>query len=254
MEITAFKAFLIALVYYLGNSSWLFGVGYYTLYRPLVAGLIVGIILGDPVQGTIIGATINLMYVGFISAGGALPGDPALAGTLGTALAISSGLEPEAALALAVPLGLLGTLIWFGRMTLNSFFVHWVDKRAEEGDARGVSLLNMIPAQVFLFIISFIPVFLAVLYGPQAVESAIAFLGENVLSALMVVGGMMPALGIAMNLRAIFKGDNRAYFFLGFFLSIYLKLDVIGIAIFGAIAAFIHMTFKKDILESESNV
>lgn len=254
MEITAFKAFLIALVYYLGSSTWLAGVGYYTLYRPLVAGLVVGLILGEPVQGTIIGATINLMYVGFISAGGALPGDPALAGTLGTALAIGSGLEPEAALALAVPIGLLGTLIWFGRMTINAFFVHWIDQRAEKGDTRGVALLNMLPAQIFLFIISFIPVFLAVLYGPQAVESAIAFLGENVLNALIVVGGMMPALGIAMNLRAIFKGDNRAYFFLGFFLTIYLGLDVIAVAIFGAIAAFIHMTFKKDSLESESSI
>lgn len=253
MEITTFKAFLIAMVYYLGSSTWLFGVGYYTLYRPLVAGLIVGVILGDPVSGTIIGATINLMYVGFISAGGAIPGDPALAGTLGTALAIGSGLEPEAALALAVPIGLLGTLIWFGKMTFNSIFVHWIDKRAEEGDVRGVSLLDMIPAQIFLFVICFIPVFLAVLYGPQAVESAIAFLGENVLSALIVVGGMMPALGIAMNLRAIFKGDNRVYFFLGFFLSIYLGLDVIGIAIFGAIAAVIHMTFKKGDLESQGN-
>lgn len=254
MEITAFKAFLIAMVYYLGNSTWLLGVGYYTLYRPLVAGFVVGLILGEPVLGTIIGATINLMYVGFISAGGALPGDPALAGTLGTALAIGSGLEPEAALALAVPIGLLGTLIWFGRMTINAFFVHWIDKRAEKGDTRGVALLNMLPSQIFLFIISFIPVFLAVLYGPQAVESAIAFLGQNVLKALIVVGGMMPALGIAMNLRAIFKGDNRVYFFLGFFLTIYLGLDVIAVAIFGAIAAFIHMIFKKDSVESESGI
>ena len=252
--VNGFQAFLIALVYYLGNSTWVAGVGFYTLYRPLVSGLLVGLILGDPVSGTIIGATINLMYVGFISAGGSIPGDPALAGTLGTALALGSGLEPEAALALAVPIGLLGTLIWFGRMTVNSFFVHWIDKKAEEGDVRGVYILNMLPSQTFLFIISFIPVFLAVLYGPQAIESAIAFLGQNVLRALMVVGGMMPALGIAMNLRAIFKGDNRAYFFLGFFLSIYLGLNVIGIAIFGAIAAVLHMSFKRETAEPKENV
>jgi len=86
MHISFWQAFWIGIIYYLGNSTWLAGVGYYTLYRPLVAGTLVGLVLGDPVQGAIMGATINLIYLGFISAGGALPGDPALAGTVGTAL------------------------------------------------------------------------------------------------------------------------------------------------------------------------
>ena len=79
MHISFLQAVLISLVYYLGNGPWLAGVGYYTLYRPLVAGFLVGLILGDPVQGTIVGAAINLMYLGFISAGGSLPADPCLA-------------------------------------------------------------------------------------------------------------------------------------------------------------------------------
>lgn len=32
-----------------------------TINRPLVGGLVVGLILGNPVQGTIIGATINVI-------------------------------------------------------------------------------------------------------------------------------------------------------------------------------------------------
>ncbi|MGO0916101.1 PTS sugar transporter subunit IIC, partial [Clostridioides difficile] len=43
---------------------------------------VTGIILGDPVQGAIIGAGINMIYLGFISAGGAQMGDPAFAGYL----------------------------------------------------------------------------------------------------------------------------------------------------------------------------
>jgi mannose PTS system EIIC component len=245
MDISVLQAILVAFIYYLGNSTWLIGVGFYTVYRPLVAGFLVGIILGDPITGTVVGGTINLMYLGFISAGGALPGDPCLAGTVGTALAIASALEPEAALALAVPIGLLGTLIWFGRLTVNAIFVHWADSYAQKGDTRMVGFMNLVPPQIFLFIISFIPVFIASLYGPAAVEAAIGFLGKNVLHTLMVIGGMMPALGIAMNLRAIFKGDNRAYFFLGFFLTVYLKLDIVAVGAFGAIGAFIHMQFKQ---------
>lgn len=113
------QAVLLGIIYYLGNSSIIAGpVGYYSVYRPLVSGCLTGMILGDPAQGTMIGATINLMYVGFISAGGALPGDMCLAGILGAALGITGGLDTEAALAIAVPIGLIGTLLWFGRLTL----------------------------------------------------------------------------------------------------------------------------------------
>jgi len=89
------------------------------------------------VTGTIVGATINLMYIGFIAAGGALPGDPCLAGVLGTALAITSHLDTQAAVAIAVPLGLLGTLIWFGRLTISAFFAHRADKYAVEAARSG---------------------------------------------------------------------------------------------------------------------
>lgn len=245
MDISVFQAALIGIIYYLGPSTWLFGVGFYTVYRPLVGGFLVGLVLGDPVQGTIIGATINLMYLGFISAGASLPGDPCLAGTLGTAIAIASGIEAEAALALAIPVGMLGTLIWFAKMTVNAFFVHKSDKYAEEGNTKGVAFMDIFPPQIFLFIISFFPVFFAVLYGPTAVKSLLDFLGENVLHSLIVIGGMMPALGIAMNLKSIFKGDNKPYYFLGFLLSVYLKLDIVAIGLFGVIFAAIHMSLKK---------
>mgnify|MGYP002111888116 CR=1 FL=1 len=42
-------------------------------------------------QGAIIGAAIQLPFIAYISAGGAPPTDPGLAGTLGTALAMAAG-------------------------------------------------------------------------------------------------------------------------------------------------------------------
>lgn len=91
------QAFLVAMLYFLNTTPWPFGGmgNYATIYRPLVNGFLVGLILGDPVKGTIVGATINLMYLGFISAGGAMPSDMALAGILGTALAITGNMDPK---------------------------------------------------------------------------------------------------------------------------------------------------------------
>ena len=68
MKITLIQALLIGIVYYLGNigTPWLSLLGSISVvYKPLVAGTLVGFILGDPVQGCIIGAAINLPYVAF---------------------------------------------------------------------------------------------------------------------------------------------------------------------------------------------
>ena len=56
-----------------------------------------------------------------------MPADMALAGILGTAYAITGGLDADTALAIAVPLGLLGTIVWYLRMTIDSVFVHMGD-------------------------------------------------------------------------------------------------------------------------------
>ncbi len=60
MEISLFQAILLGIFACLGSFIPLAGypVGNYTIGRPLVGGLIVGIILGDVQTGIIIGAAI----------------------------------------------------------------------------------------------------------------------------------------------------------------------------------------------------
>lgn len=121
---SVFQAFLCGVVYFLAIGNLPF-VGLWSLQRPLVCGLITGIILGDPLTGAMTGASINLVYLGFISAGGSMPADMALAGILGTAFAITGGLDAKTALSVAVPIGLLGTIVWYGRMPLVQSLFTW---------------------------------------------------------------------------------------------------------------------------------
>ncbi|HEY4767692.1 MAG TPA: PTS sugar transporter subunit IIC, partial [Candidatus Limnocylindria bacterium] len=164
------QAILIGLGYYLSNSPWLAGNGgFFGLYRPLVAGFLVGVIMGDPVEGAKIGAAINILYLGFISAGGSIPADPSVAGWVGTALAMGGGLDANSAITLGVAVGLLGTFVFFTRMSVDAVFAHWADARAEEGDISGVARMNWLPPQIFLFIISFFPATIAVYAGAPVV-------------------------------------------------------------------------------------
>jgi PTS system mannose-specific IIC component len=243
---TVLQAILIAFVYYLANSPWPFGgLGNYAiLYRPMVCGLVVGIILGDPVQGTIIGATINLMYIGFISAGGSMPADMSLAGILGTALAITGGIETEAALAIAVPLGLLGAIVWVGRLTLDTAFVPLAEKYADEGKPEKVWIVNILLPQLLLFVMTFIPCFLAAYFGGAYIQDAINALGGTVLRILGIIGGMLPAVGIGMTLLAIFKGEARIFFFLGFLLATYFGISILPLSLIFLCITVIYMQLK----------
>ena len=241
---TVFQAILLSLLYYVSNSTWVLGVNWWTMMRPMVAGLLAGLILGDPVTGAIIGAQINILYLGFIGAGGAIPGDIALAGVVGTAIAITGNLSAEAAMALSVPVGLLGVIIWVTKLTLNTFFVRIAEKQAQRGDGRKYWLPNVIYPQILLFVMSFVPCFLMVYFGTEYVAAAIQYLGDTVLVVLTVVGGMLPAIGIALTMKAIFKGESIVFFFLGFIMIQYFGLNMISLGFLALIITFIFMQTK----------
>lgn len=249
------QAVLIGLGYYLAQSPWFFGVSFFTFYRPLVAGLCVGLILGEPAQGTLIGAAINLIYLGFISAGGSIPGDPALAGWIGTTLALAGDLDYGAALALAVPIGLLGTVIWNARMTVDAAFVHMADRKADVGDIAGVARCNYVWPQIFLFTITFIPVTIAVYLGTTFVTDLINSFPAWVLNGLAIGGGVLPAIGIAMNMRFIFRGSAIPYFFLGYILVVATNrtLSITIVGVLGAVLAILHVFFAQDRIGGAAN-
>jgi PTS system mannose-specific IID component len=247
ITVSAWQAALIAFGYYLANSPWLFGLAFFTLYRPLVAGFFVGLILGDPAQGTLIGAAINVPYLGFISAGGNLPADASFAGWVGTTVALAGHLDPTKAIPIAFALGLVGTIIFYARMSLDSVFAHWADARAEKADIRGVALMNWLPGQAFLFVASVVPVFLLALNGPNYVQDVLNRLPVWTVNGLIIAGGVLPALGIALNMRFIFRGAAIPYFFIGFILWTATKgsLSLVVIAALGLCLAYLHLTFVR---------
>lgn len=98
------QALLIGLFAYLGakRTPWFFGVtgGWNMIGRPLVAGLICGIILGDVKNGVIAGAMVQALFIGQITPGGAMPADVNWAAYIGIPLALAAGGSGEEAVAL----------------------------------------------------------------------------------------------------------------------------------------------------------
>ncbi len=209
------QALLIGLTYFLANTAFLGGLAYFTTWRPLVNGLIVGLILGDPFRGVVIGAAINILYLGYMSVGGTLGiGDGALAGVLGAAVGIAThslGLGVLAGVALAS----LGYQLLIWRMKGDSVIARWIDAAADRGDVARMQWLNIGVAQAWLFLLTVLPAAALALLATSTVNWLTTTLSGPVIDGLALGGRLAPALGIALAMKFVFSRRNIAVFFGG---------------------------------------
>ena len=77
MQVQVWQAALFGLLACLASMPGLGGTvfGNYTLGRPLVAGLIVGLIMGDVQTGIYLGAAIQVVYIALVTPGGTVSAD-----------------------------------------------------------------------------------------------------------------------------------------------------------------------------------
>lgn len=73
------------------------------VFRPLVVGTLVGIALGDPVMGAKCGAALEVVFMGAIQIGAAVPPDAMLGAGIGTALAIIHRKRTRSCLYIRIP-------------------------------------------------------------------------------------------------------------------------------------------------------
>ncbi|MEA5010490.1 MAG: PTS sugar transporter subunit IIC [Angelakisella sp.] len=236
------NALLVALV--ATCSTWWFSHAVTrTWLYPLWSGFLVGIMMGKPLEGMMIAAAINLPYVGFITAGGSMPGNPMFAGPVGTALALVSGLDIHTATTAGVILGSVAILTWNAYMTINSLWVHLADKYAAQGNLKMIRVLNYVPSFFVSLILNGVPAFFIVMYG-STFGAWLQQFPTFIIDAFGVVGALMPALGIGMLLNYLGKKKLIPFFFAGFFLTVYFGLDTMAIAVIAAIIGCILYLFN----------
>lgn len=209
------------------------------LVRPIVAGPIVGLILGDVKTGIIMGGMLEAIYMGVVSIGGGAPADAYIATVIVVTYVIRGGLSMEAGLAISVPIGTLARNITNLVLPMHAYLIKFFEKFAAEGDAKNYSRLQMIYRFAFSRLFHTIVIFLAVLIGADTVGAFFAMLPSYVTSGLVIAGGMLPALGLGILTSMIFNKELGAFIMIGFALSAYFNLGTMAIAIIGGSVAVI---------------
>ena len=212
------------------------------LNRPLIAGCFAGLVMGDLSFGLTVGATLQLMVLGVSNFGGSSLPDFMSAALIGTSLGTISGKGVEFGIGLAVPVGmLLVQLDVFARFA-NTFFQHRADRYIETCNTKGIELMNVLG--IFCWGLSrAIPVFLCLLLGSELVESFVAYFPDWLGSGLKVAGGLLPVVGIAILLKYLPTKKYIAYLMIGFVLSAYIGVPMLGVALVGAALAL--MAYRR---------
>ncbi len=212
--------------------------GLFHIHRPLVTGLVVGLILGDMKTGLIVGSTLEFVWMGLVPLAGAQPPNVVIGGIIGTSIAILGNLDAQAAVGLAVPFAVAvqaGITLLF---TLFSFFMHKADQYAADADVKGIEKINYL-GLVILFFFYFIIAFLPIYFGADQAANLVGMIPEWAIHALSIAGGVMPAIGFAMLLKIMLKKEYIAFLIGGFIIVAYGNLPILALALVGvAIAAY----------------
>ena len=235
MEISVGLAFLLAFIAGFAYFTRRF-MGELYLERAIVLGPLVGLIMGDLKTGLIMGATLELAFMGVTEIGGGANINMPIGTVLGTAFAISSGLSVEEALLIAIPASVIGSFFEILAKTFATFFVARAEKFAQTRNTKGFSTM-VHTGNIFHGLAFFLPTFLALLLGQSGVESLAASIPAWLNAGVKVIGQVLPALGFALLLNTIATKVSMPWFFIGFILAAYLKFDVLGAAIVGVIIA-----------------
>ncbi len=232
-------------------------IGNYTLGRPLVGGLVCGLVLGDLKTGILVGVAMQVVYIALVTPGGTVSADVRAVSYIGIPLAMialnSYGLSADSAdgQALATSfgtmVGTLGTVLFYGTATLNLVWQHIGWNAVEKGDFDKLYLVDMVYPWISHILFSFLPTMIMVKMGAPMVDLIKNYLPMDGLAmkTLFTVGSLLPCVGIAILLKQIVaKPIDFIPFFFGFTLAASLGINLVSATIIASMFAFINYRIK----------
>lgn len=242
VHLTVFQIIMLTLLAaVVGIDPYFIGL---QMSRPVVAGFFAGIIMGDMKTGLVVGSTLQLMILGVGTFGGASIPDYASGAIIGTALGVVSGKGMEFAIGVSVPVGLLFVQLDVLARFASVYFAHRAEKNVSEGNYSKINTnawMSLIPYALSRAI----PMAVFLIFGNSVVKLILQYAPEWLMGGLKLAGSILPVVGIAILLHYLQIKNFYPFLILGFLLAAYLKIPMMGISLFGFVAASIYFMFLK---------
>ena len=262
---TLFQAIIIGILSMLAASTPAMAgttIGNYTMNRPLVAGLLLGIVFGDLRGCILISMPMQVMWIALVTPGGTVASDLRAVSYIGIPVAYvgarAAGMDfggKEAqglASSISAMTGVIGITLFYLTAMMNLIWQHWGWAQIEKGNIECVGKVDALLPWITNIVISFIPVTLLCYYGSGAVEEVFNNLNTSVwyVKAILTVGAVLPAVGISILLKSVItKNSDLIYFMFGFALAASMGLTLLAATAVGGVFALIDYKMAMNKIE-----
>jgi PTS system mannose-specific IIC component len=248
-----FTATQIILILLVNTVFSLFNLGMFVFFgATLVSAVLTGLVMGDMQAALYVGGTLLLMGIGLNPLGGSSVPNYTIGAVVGTAYAAALH-DNSLGLSIGLVIGTLSTQLDVFRKMWSVFFLHMgknaIDKKEFKKGYRWI-FSEVIPNVLLAFVF---PVILCLILGQVGADKVLGSFPQWLLNGLRNAGGILPGMGFALLLLTLPIRQNFMYLLIGFFLMAYLKVPVLGIAIFGVALAWIDYNNNKKILAASSS-
>jgi Phosphotransferase system, mannose/fructose/N-acetylgalactosamine-specific component IIC len=259
MEISWIQAIILGLFACLASMPGLGGtsIGNYTLGRPLIGGLVCGLVLGDVTTGILVGCAMQVVYIALVTPGGTVSADGRAVSYIGIPLAMvalkSYGLDAGSAEGAALAtsfgtmVGTLGTVLFYGTATVNLVWQHMGWKAVENRQYKKLYLVDMGLPWISHILCSLIPAMVMCKLGASVVEVIKTALPMDgiAMKTLFTVGALLPCVGIAILLKQIVKsGADFIPFLFGFVLAASMGINLVSATVVAGMFAILTYRIK----------
>lgn len=218
-----------------------------TTWFPVMVAFFAGLIMGDLQTAMIIGGTFQLMNLGVANIGGSSVPNWGLASLVGIYVAIRTTNDIEqakaVALAVGVPVGMLGLQLDVFAKLANTYVTHRAQKFANEKNFKAMNRTFWIGPVIF-GLSTAIPTTLCVLFGDKLVKLILDFVPTWFTDGLSIAGSMLPVVGIALLLQFMPVKKYLTFLVIGFVFAAYLNLPILGVSLLGLAFAYYFFTQK----------
>lgn len=214
----------------------------------MIWSALVGLIMGDPLTGVVIGATVQLMSLGVAAIGGSSVPNYGMAAILATAITIATQQEISVGIAVGITAGALGVQLDVLVKIFNGFLANKSRQYCEKKEFKKMeNILYLGP--ICFFLSAAIPTFIVAVFGVAVADFIVNTLPAWFVGGLTIATGLLPVIGMGMLLTYMPTKKFFGFVAVGFVLAAYLGLSVLPVAIIGGAVAYEY--FKKDIEESK---
>jgi fructoselysine/glucoselysine PTS system EIID component len=210
-------------------------------HRPLLASTLIGLVLGHLATGLAVGATLELIALGWMNIGAAQSPDTALASVIAALLAIRGGNDVNQAIAIAIPLAVAGNLLTVLVRTITVYFQHLGDRLSKQSGRHYLGQLNFLALSLQALRVAVPAAVFTIFVSPNMIMSMFHFLPKFLTDGFTAASGFIVVVGYAMVIRSLEVGKLMPYFFLGFLVADFSKITLVGTGLLAIAFAALHV-------------